>query len=568
MKKIYTLFLILFITANTFAQTNDEAKTTKQAHKSRYAPSHVTNTRGVIWSSNFTNQTDWTTSGSSSNWVFTSTFPQTLIDTYGVQGVEAFTSTSGGQYAMLNSDGYGSVDIDAYLAMAAPISTLGKSTVVLNFEQYYGHYDDIVTVEVSDNNSTWTEFILSNNSLANNDLTANPDAMNLDISSVAANKANVYIRFRYQGNYGFFWCIDDVSITDGLTPTFNAGVLSFITPVSGCSLSSQETVSVKVKNFGNQPISSFNLSYSLNGGSAVTQAYNGTAIAPGDTAIFSFTTKVNLSNFHPVDSLISWTTLTGETSTGNDSSAWYYVINTQPSSAPYSIGFESSELYYNWTYEYNSALSNGWETYTGTSNPHIGTGYIIHYASTTNAANNWAYTTCLDLEAAKQYKVKYFYKGKTGKTNKLKVAYGTSKSAIGMTTTLIDKTLTNDTYLADSAYITPSTTGTYYIGFNMYSEANNGNFYIDDFSITEETTTNINNYSENIINVYPNPASDIINISSDEKIDNINIYNTMGQLVISTKEAKTINISSLKNGIYTIQINSNNNITTKMIQKN
>lgn len=62
-------------------------------------------------------------------------------------------------------------------------------------------------------------------------------------------------------------------------------------------------------------------------------------------------------------------------------------------------------------------------------------------------------------------------------------------------------------------------------------------------------------------NVYPNPVGNFLNIEikSDIKMTAINIYNTLGQIVLvipNAKKTKTIDVSSLKTGNYFMKINS------------
>lgn len=71
-----------------------------------------------------------------------------------------------------------------------------------------------------------------------------------------------------------------------------------------------------------------------------------------------------------------------------------------------------------------------------------------------------------------------------------------------------------------------------------------------------------NKYSTTI-NMYPNPASDIVTLNIDN-IDNqgstVNIYNIMGSLVkteILKQNQQQINVSEMSNGIYMIEIKSN-----------
>lgn len=70
------------------------------------------------------------------------------------------------------------------------------------------------------------------------------------------------------------------------------------------------------------------------------------------------------------------------------------------------------------------------------------------------------------------------------------------------------------------------------------------------------------NLSENaVINLFPNPASNIITINSDMNFEKIEIYNTLSQLVYSTKLYKTtslsVNVTGLSAGIYFVKIDNN-----------
>ena len=63
------------------------------------------------------------------------------------------------------------------------------------------------------------------------------------------------------------------------------------------------------------------------------------------------------------------------------------------------------------------------------------------------------------------------------------------------------------------------------------------------------------NLDDSEINVYPNPASNVLNISSKSNIENIEIFSLTGNKVISSINNK-IDISSLKQGMYTVNITS------------
>ncbi|GGG54082.1 T9SS type A sorting domain-containing protein [Epilithonimonas arachidiradicis] len=65
--------------------------------------------------------------------------------------------------------------------------------------------------------------------------------------------------------------------------------------------------------------------------------------------------------------------------------------------------------------------------------------------------------------------------------------------------------------------------------------------------------TNENNLSKNNIKIYPNPAKDFINITSQKEINSVEILDQSGKRISESRELK-INISNLPKGIYILKI--------------
>lgn len=68
--------------------------------------------------------------------------------------------------------------------------------------------------------------------------------------------------------------------------------------------------------------------------------------------------------------------------------------------------------------------------------------------------------------------------------------------------------------------------------------------------------------------IFPNPSHDVFNIETDEKIEDVFVFNLLGQKVFSGN-SKQINISNLPSGMYWAKINFANDksITRKLIKK-
>jgi len=76
--------------------------------------------------------------------------------------------------------------------------------------------------------------------------------------------------------------------------------------------------------------------------------------------------------------------------------------------------------------------------------------------------------------------------------------------------------------------------------------------------------TNETNLSKNNVKIYPNPAKDFINITSQKEINSIEILEQSGKRISESKELK-INVSQLSKGIYILKIKFSNGISS--IQK-
>jgi|GEM_PF-1201527 len=81
----------------------------------------------------------------------------------------------------------------------------------------------------------------------------------------------------------------------------------------------------------------------------------------------------------------------------------------------------------------------------------------------------------------------------------------------------------------------------------------------------QNNSVSIGNINENSVQLYPNPASDVLTISLNKPMDNAThkIYNVKGQQVMSFKndgDYTSINISHLNNGIYWYELAGENGV--------
>ena len=90
-------------------------------------------------------------------------------------------------------------------------------------------------------------------------------------------------------------------------------------------------------------------------------------------------------------------------------------------------------------------------------------------------------------------------------------------------------------------------------------------FYI---KTTFETLGITDNFEKSKITLYPNPVKDLFQIITQQQIEMIQIYNTLGILVKTIKNNfKNIDVSNLSSGSYFVRLKSNEGSTQKIIIK-
>ena len=130
---------------------------------------------------------------------------------------------------------------------------------------------------------------------------------------------------------------------------------------------------------------------------------------------------------------------------------------------------------------------------------------------------------------------------------------------------LLPKAADWKTKLVDLSQFTGSSSVRFAISSFSYSSGNNA-LYIDNVAFKDSASVSVGGRQpyQKEIKVYPNPAKDILQISTGKhSVNKISIYNTVGvlvgQLVISNpKELHTINTSKLNSGVYIVKVEGDN----------
>ncbi len=205
------------------------------------------------------------------------------------------------------------------------------------------------------------------------------------------------------------FAFDNVLIQDA--PANDMGAYLLSRPITGCGLSSADSVEVCIVNYGSQAASNFSVGFIFNSGTPVVETYTGT-VNPGDTVCYTFTTTtVNMSTpgSYFFDIFVN---LTGDANSLNDSLLGVEVRNTLKA-FPYYEDFdalavgETGQLTNDWIGANNGAfewIANTGATTTTASGPigdnTTGTGIYMYTEASVPAAQGetaWLTSPCIDL---------------------------------------------------------------------------------------------------------------------------------------------------------------------------
>ena len=123
-----------------------------------------------------------------------------------------------GNYAVFDSDTYGGGPENAALE-SIPFDCTGLTNVVLTFNHFYlTGYGGEAYVEVYDG-STWIEVAAYTEAIIGDNPGYVFGGVTINVSTQLANVSNAQVRFRWTGDYAWFWTIDNVIVQQ---PTVSA----------------------------------------------------------------------------------------------------------------------------------------------------------------------------------------------------------------------------------------------------------------------------------------------------------------------------------------------------------
>jgi len=405
--------------------------------------------------------------------------------------------------------------------------------------------------------------------------------------------------------------VEDFSIPSTCEPATNnldAGVISIDSPQSGV-LSDNENITITVRNFGINSISNFDVFYQVNGGENISETFNETiteTIVSGATLQYTFESGVDFSIVDDYE-IITGTILENDEDTSNDiftvniisqeatncpdnyelPIAWrdyfecydafiisdigdwiMYDLDGGTTWGANAVDFEN-ESYVGTGIIYNDELATitgapapEWDTYEGEQ----GLYFVASGANGTTIPNDdWMISPEFSLSGITS--PVFSMKAKSVNDN-----YGLERFqiAVGNSTDYSEFTI-----ISDGDFIEAPTEWTNYeFDLSEYEGQNiriaihyvgNDSFVLQTDAFKVEGTLGLAENEISDFEYYYNPINDILNMTSSEKLSNIQIFNMLGQKIIDediNNYNHEINLGNLSTSIYFIKVESDNGVKT------
>ena len=238
--------------------------------------------------------------------------------------------------------------------------------------------------------------------------------------------------------------------------------------------------------------------------------------------------------------------------------------NTQAFDLPFFDGFETGETDWDcWKkIDVDGYTRFGYSTWfrrsditfiSGTLHAYEGNNFACHGWHGSKNQIGWLITPNLHLHNNHTATLT-FMNSRQSSTDQASVWISTTNNDTTSFTKLADITGDTYTWLEKSIDLSSYKGQNIYIAFR-YEALNGTAWYIDNVSVTE-TLDGIEEDGENVaLSVMPNPANDVIRVNGLNGTEEVNIYNTLGQVVKSARlsDGQSLNISDLSAGVYMLR---------------
>lgn len=249
-------------------------------------------------------------------------------------------SIDGSCMAYFHDDDYGNGSPALIIDLNTPVWDLSaQDTAELHFDYLFQSLGAIFSVAIWDGaawDTVWTNNIGST-CIGQLFPGCTPDHISLDITNYLNSDFQAKFIYDDQNVWDWYVGLDNVSIY--VPPSDDALAQEALAPVNGCGMTATEIVSFSVYNNGTNDITSFDASYSVDGGTPVTETFNITIPSAGtDTLTFAVPADMSVTGTYAFQ---IWLDMAGDLDPINDTLSFNVESIPVITSLPYFEDFES-----------------------------------------------------------------------------------------------------------------------------------------------------------------------------------------------------------------------------------
>lgn len=397
---------------------------------------------------------------------------------------------------------------------------------------------------------------------------------------------DIYIAFRiYYEGYDFGGAIQIDNVTVGTVSMPDISIVEILYPeIPMQNVTDSVEITLVVKNIG-LTITSFDMWYVR----ALANSYDYTQhckiereLKPLDTAHVSFPRK-EWFTLGKRDTLTVFLGIANDVDRSNDTIE-IIVDNVTPGQIPYVNGFETpDEIAGMKIYNVLRDESTWVEDLNSAAYARKGAGSLRYSGNPNTDANDWIFTKLIHFPTAATYELTFWY-GTTDETQPQELNVMWTKAQkyqeqyamwyLMRYNNIINKIPQNNLetrgYEQAVARFNVETPGNYFIGFHCLSPKTTTQIaylYVDDLKI--DYAVGIEEIEKpNEVIVFPNPANVAIQIQGEYRIEQVDIYNVLGQKV-ATQQFDTryasMDVKHLADGLYIVKVKTEKGELTKKI---
>ena len=263
------------------------------------------------------------------------------------------------------------------------------------------------------------------------------------------------------------------------------------------------------------------------------------------------------------------------TTTGSHTVAVTATNNAGTANATFTVSVYSCDIpALPYDEDFEGASANCWQTtenfqvYSYEGYGHSGNGFLVGFYDDYADLDEWAISPAITLPAdASNIGIAWYvrmveYQG-IQNSYELRVST-TGRNIADFTTILHSETGATTSYVYRGRSLANFGGQTIYLAFHNISPMGGDNLFIDDIHVG--TGVGINDVNNINVAVYPNPASDKLNIEG-EGISEVQLMDINGRTVMTANNGGMLNIASLTNGVYVIRVVTAEGVHTQKIVK-